>query len=160
MQSKFELDAVAKALSAEWGEDSVKTDVSKNQAYLQFDEDIVTTLIIDCNLGVVHGLAELPNAFAPSVAPKTFEDQCIYANRLNIMLARELGVSHSFQVLNDTLTLTDMRVFEDAAQVVEVCDTLARDTIVLGKSLTQSLSQMEDDPAADGQDAPQNALFV
>lgn len=150
--------AIIKALSEEWGADAVQTEIAENKAYIRLADEFVITLIVDCSLGVVHGQAELTNAFPPSMAPKTFEDQCICANRLNIMLSRELGVTNCFQVLNDTLTLTDTRVFEGPGEIVNVCDTLAQDNIALARGVTQSLSLSAGHPVPTLHDAPNQAL--
>jgi hypothetical protein len=160
MSSKFEVIEIAKALSEEWGPEAVETDRGENKVYIQFIEEVVTSLTVDCDLGVSHCVADLPNVFPASLAPKDFEDLCVYANRLNITLSRELGVTHHFQVLDDTLKLTDTRSFSGPADIVEICDTQARDIISLMQVVTQSLLQGSGERADVERDIPQNAVFI
>jgi hypothetical protein len=158
MQSKLEIDHIAKALADEWGQDAIETE--QNKIYIQFTDDITASLMVDCDLGVSHCLADLPKAFPPSLVPETFEDLCIYANRLNITLARELGVAQSFQVLDDTLKLNDTRPFQGVEDIVEVCDTQARDNMSLMKAVISSLSEAPGKPVEIGNHLPESAILI
>lgn len=160
MLNQSELSEIARALADEWGEDAVEKDEAENKVYIQFIDDVVVSLAIDCNLGVSHCVADLPNVFPASMAPKTFEDQCVYANRLNIMLTRELGATHAFQVLDDRLKLTETRTFTGPQDIVAICDAQARDTMSFMSVVTQSLMQLSDDTNQDAAEMPQNAIFA
>lgn len=160
MRNKIEADNIAKALADEWGIEAVETDAGENKVYIQFIDELVTSLAINCNLGVSHCTAGLPNVFPPSQAPRTFEDQCVFANRLNITLSRELGVTHTFQVLDDQLKLTDTRPFNGPDDIVEICDTQARDILSLMKVVTQSLLQSRTEPETTEIIMPEYAIFA
>lgn len=146
MQSRKDVDDITNTLAEVWGKDVVGTDRAGNKVYIDFVGDIVTSMVIDCDLGVSHCLVDLPGTSRPSLVPKTLEDLCVYANRLNITLARVLGVSQYFQVLDDTLKLSDTRTFEGQGDIVEVCETQARDSMSLMRVMTQSLSKFCDEP--------------
>lgn len=151
MQGSDSVNDIASTLADVWGKDAVETDRHRNRIHIAFSGDVATSLTIDCDLGVSHCLADFPDVCRPSLVPTTFEDRCIYANRLNIALARVLGVAQHLQVLGDTLTLSDTRMFEGRGDIVEVCETQARDSISLMKVLAESLSDYRDEPDdADG----------
>lgn len=160
MPSKFEVTEIAKVLSGEWGPEAVNVDDEENKVYIQFIDDVVASLTIDCDLGVSHCVADLANVFPPALAPKDFEDLCVYANRLNITLSRNLGVTQHFQVLDDTLKLTDTCSFAGSVDIVETCNTQARSVMSLMQVVTQSLLQDSNAPADVERDVPQNAMFI
>lgn len=158
MHESIEAGRVSQALIDQWGADAVETEQSK--VYIQFIDEVVVSLEIDCDLGVSHCVAELPNVFPPSAAPKSFEDLCTYANRLNITLSRELGVNHHFQVLDDVLKLTDTRPFKGTEDIVESCDAQARELISLMGAVTQGLLHSFAATEEAEEHIPANATFA
>ena len=146
MQTRNDVNDIACSLSEVWGKDAVWRDPAGNKVYIDFVGDVFTSLVIDCDLGVSHCLADFPEASRPSLAPRSFEDLCVYANRLNITLARVLGVTQYFQVLDDTMKLSDTRTFEDRGDIVEVCEAQARDSMSLVRMVAESLAEFFDEP--------------
>ncbi len=160
MLNKAELDAVVKALSDEWGEEAVATDPDENKAYIQFIGDVVITHTIDCNLCVAHGVADMPNGFPPDNSIKGVEKLCVYANRLNVTLSRELGVAHCFHVVDGNLKLTDTRLFSGPEEIVLICDAQARDLLSIVGVVTQTHLPQARERDDHNADVPDNAVYV